>query len=85
MAKVFGEKVKRVRINWFKVLDNIEDKELWRRFYAFKYRHPTMSDNRIAYYVIKRSYSTTTLTRFTDYFYSHFYRCNAKWFFGVSL
>ena len=78
MAKVFGQKVKRIRVNWWKLLVDIEDNELFRRFYAFRYRHPNMSVNRIAYYVIKKSYSTTALQHFLDDYYSNFGRTNPK-------
>lgn len=81
MARNYTMQDNRIRIVWKKVLFDTMSDELHRRFYCFKYSHPEMSENRCAYYVIKKSYSTTALQRFVDHVHFNFGRANPNWFF----
>lgn len=61
-------KVKRKRIDWFSVLLNLKNSEMYsyfheltHRFYDRKRCAPHLSYNRIAYYTLKHYYSTTTV------------------------
>lgn len=57
------EKVKRPHVNWYQILFDLEDPDIKSRYMLFLCRHKTMSPNRIAYNVLKRYYSTTSLNR----------------------
>lgn len=74
MASIFPDKVKRKRVNWFRAIQCIEDKELryevWMSYYRLMTRHPDMSSNRIAYCSLRRHFSTTALS---------YYRFKGEW------
>lgn len=53
--------VKRPSVNWYEKLCSLEDLELSKEFWLFKSLHKNMSDNRCAYNVLKKHYSTTAL------------------------
>ena len=55
-------KVKRRHCDWYSKLLEIGDLKMSEDFWLMKSKHPLMSNNRIAYNVLKRYYSTTTLT-----------------------
>lgn len=54
-------KVKRKRVDWYRILLDEHCIAMDEDFWAMKSRHPFMSNNRIAYNVLKRYHSTTTL------------------------
>ena len=56
-------KVKRPICNWYHMLRDLEDSVLNSRFLIFLSDHKGMSYNRIAYNVLKKYYSTTSLNR----------------------
>lgn len=59
-------KVRRVRrpsCNWFQMMNDQEDARFSVWYWKLKSKHPKMSDNRIAFNVLKRYYSTTSLNR----------------------
>lgn len=57
------EKVKRPRVNWFQLMHDCYYPGFSYWYIRLKAKHPKMSDNRIAYNVLKRYYSTTSLDR----------------------
>lgn len=57
-------KVRRKHVDWKKCLDDREDTMLNLEFLKFKQCHPTMSDNRCAYNVLKTYYSTTAMLKY---------------------
>ena len=61
--KISNSKVKRPHVLWYEVLRNKEDLLLERDFWLLKTKHPKMSNNRIAWNVLKKHYSTTALNR----------------------
>lgn len=56
-------KVKRPAVNWFELLKFSGDLRFSYDFWTLKAKRPNMSDNRIAYNVLKKYYSTTSLNR----------------------
>lgn len=63
VSKNFVKKVKRPRIQWYEVYSDLGNPELAAEFYRLLARNPKMSLNRIAYNVLKKHYSTTSLDR----------------------
>ena len=57
------EKVKRPHVNWYSLMKESGDFRFSIKFWSLKAKHPTMSNNRIAYNVLKHYYSTTSLNR----------------------
>lgn len=54
-------KCKRRFVDWYQLLLDIGDFEQSQDFWALKQKHPSMSNNRVAYNVLKRYYSTTAI------------------------
>lgn len=81
MAKVLSMQYKRRSINWYRVLFDIKDDSLRRRYFHFRITHPGMSANRCAYYVLQKAYSTTTLSRVKEFASAHNGVFNVMWFF----
>lgn len=63
MAKV-QKKVKRPRIDWYQVMRDIGDPRMDADFYLLWKRMHFGSKSRVAYNVLKRYYSTTSLENF---------------------
>lgn len=58
------KQVKRPRVNWYEVLCDLGDLEIEGQFWLFKTDHKNWSNNRIAYNVLKKNYSTTALRKY---------------------
>ena len=54
-------KCKRHHVHWKDKLLNLENEDIWLDFFMFRKAHPGMSEDRCAYNVLKRRYSTTAL------------------------
>lgn len=61
MTDKLVKKVKRPRMDWYRLLMESFDDAAKRDFYILMAKHPKMSFNRLAYNALKRHYSTTTL------------------------
>lgn len=55
------QKVKKKRINWRELLFHLHNKYLSDRYTLALGKYPKMSHNRIAYYVLKKYFTTATL------------------------
>ena len=62
-------KVRRVRVNWVKVLNSLDQKELNDYFFhklSILHRGKFLSSNRVAYSTLKHFYSTTTIAELRE-------------------
>lgn len=57
-------KVKRRHVDWNQLRLDLADPEIDADFYVMLQKHIDMSKNRIAYNVLKKHYSTTSLLRY---------------------
>lgn len=57
-------KVKRQHVDWYKLLFDLEDLKLSEQYWLFRSKHKRLSENRCAYYVLKKNYSTTLLEKY---------------------
>lgn len=55
------KKGKRIRVKWYEVYSVIRSEKTDKDFYMLLQKHPRMSLDRVAYYTIKRNYSTTAV------------------------
>lgn len=62
--KEMKNKVVRKHVDWYQAYLDIGDPELDKDFYMLLQKHPKMSMNRIAYNVLKKHYSTTSMVRY---------------------
>lgn len=63
VSKKTSKSVKRPHVQWYEVYSDIGNPELAADFYRLLQKHPRMSLNRVAYNVLKKHYSTTSLDR----------------------
>lgn len=56
--------MKRKLVNWKEALFNFEDVELELKYRLLQTKHPRMSENRIAYNVLKSHFSATAMLRY---------------------
>lgn len=56
-------KVRRKHVHWYDVLFEIGDLKMCADFWLFKQSHQKWSNDRIAWNILKRYYSTTTLAQ----------------------
>lgn len=61
--KEMKNKVKRRKVDWREFLRDQGNLEMEGQFWLMVQKHPRMSKNRIAYNVLRRYYSTTSLLR----------------------
>lgn len=54
---------KRIHVQWRDVMLEIGDLKMEKEYWQFKQAHKTMSDNRCAWNILKRYYSTTALAQ----------------------
>ena len=63
MSKVGRKK----RIKWREMIFQLHRKDISEAYTLFKLKHPDMSRNRCAYYVLKTFYSTTIMRTWKDF------------------
>lgn len=61
-------KVRLRRINWRDLIFHLHNPRISEAYTLFTAKHPKMSFNRCAYYVLKKNYSTTFLQAWRDVF-----------------
>ena len=61
VSKVLSVKVRRKHVQWRDLMLDLNNPEMEADYWKFKQDHKKMSANRVAYNILKRYYSTTTI------------------------